>query len=112
MERAVHSGKMKFVTITPTFMGFLGSCGSLPAHYTERIARYQFEQRDEGPRAFLDAFSTRSLALLYHAWSKYRLAFHYEAGRRDTFMHLLAIRTWVSFIARAPSGPGRQWCSG
>jgi type VI secretion system protein ImpH len=93
-------------------MGFLGSCGSLPAHYTERIARYQFEQRDEGPRAFLDAFSTRSLALLYHAWSKYRLAFHYEAGRRDTFMHLLAIRTWVSFIARAPSGPGRQWCSG
>ncbi|WP_413457888.1 type VI secretion system baseplate subunit TssG [Herbaspirillum huttiense] len=97
MEQALRSGQMKYVRLTPTFMGFLGGSGSLPAHYTERIARYQLEQRDEGPRAFLDAFSTRSLALFYQAWTKYRLAFQYEAGRRDTFLPLLLSLSGLGF---------------
>lgn len=97
MEQALRSGKMKYVRLTPTFMGFLGGSGALPAHYTERIARHQVEQRDEGPRAFLDAFSTRSLALFYQAWSKYRLAFQYEAGRRDKFLPLLLSLSGVGF---------------
>lgn len=97
MEQALRSGQMKYVRLTPTFMGFLGGSGSLPAHYTERIARHQIEQRDEGPRAFLDVFSTRSLALFYQAWSKYRLAFQYEAGRRDTFLPLLLSLSGLGF---------------
>ncbi|NUU01334.1 type VI secretion system baseplate subunit TssG [Herbaspirillum robiniae] len=97
MERALSSGRMKYVCLTPTFMGFLGGSGALPAHYTERIARHQLEQRDDGPRAFLDAFSTRSLALFYQAWSKYRLAFQYEAGRRDKFLPLLLSLSGLGF---------------
>lgn len=86
---ALKSGELKYVRITPTFMGFLGSSGSLPTHYSERVARHQLEQRDDGPCAFLDTFSTRSLALFYEAWSKYRLAFRYEIGSRDRFLPLL-----------------------
>ncbi|WP_288407788.1 type VI secretion system baseplate subunit TssG [uncultured Herbaspirillum sp.] len=97
MEQALRSGQMKYVRLTPTFMGFLGGSGTLPAHYTERIARHQIEQRDDGPRAFLDAFSTRSLALFYQAWSKYRLAFQYETGRRDKFLPLLLSLSGLGF---------------
>lgn len=97
MGRALRSGELKYVRLTPTFMGFLGGSGSMPAHYTERIARHQAEQRDEGPRAFLDAFSTRSLGLFYQAWSKYRLAFQYEAGRRDKFLPLLMSLAGLGF---------------
>jgi type VI secretion system protein ImpH len=70
-------------------MGLLGGRGVLPAHYTERIAEHQAYQRDEGPRAFLDTFSNRSLALFYEAWRKYRLAFKYQVSGHDTFLPLL-----------------------
>ncbi|HEY4317370.1 MAG TPA: type VI secretion system baseplate subunit TssG [Herbaspirillum sp.] len=86
---ALRDGRLKYVSLTPTFMGFLGGGGTLPSHYTERIAAYQADARDEGPRAFLDTFSSRSLSLFYQAWSKYRLAFQYEIGRRDRFLPLL-----------------------
>lgn len=89
LRKSFLNGELKYVQITPTFMGFLGGNGSLPAHYTERVARQLQEQRDDGPRAFLDTFSSRSLALFYQAWCKYRVAFQYEAGRRDTFLPLL-----------------------
>lgn len=97
MAQSLREGKMKYVRLTPTFMGFLGGNGALPAHYTERIARHQIEHRDEGPRAFLDVFSTRSLALFYQAWSKYRLAFQYEMGRRDKFLPLLLSLSGIGF---------------
>lgn len=61
------------VRLTPTFMGFLGSHGVLPNHYSERIACWQHYARDDGPRAFLDLFSTRALALFYLGWRKYRI---------------------------------------
>ena len=32
MAKALRSGQMKYVRLTPTFMGFLGGSGSLPAH--------------------------------------------------------------------------------
>jgi type VI secretion system protein ImpH len=80
---------LQHVHLTPAFMGLLGCSGVLPAHYTERIAEHEMRQKDEGPRAFLDTFSNRSLALFYEAWSKYRLPFKYEAAGRDSFMPLL-----------------------
>jgi type VI secretion system protein ImpH len=81
--------RLQHVHLTPAFMGLLGCSGVLPAHYTERIAEHEMRQKDEGPRAFLDTFSNRSLALFYEAWSKYRLPFKYEAAGRDSFMPLL-----------------------
>lgn len=58
---------------TPTFMGFLGANGALPHHYTERIAAHEGLAKDEAPRAFLDVFSNRALALFYEAWRKNRV---------------------------------------
>jgi type VI secretion system protein ImpH len=86
---ALERGELKYVRITPAFMGLLGMAGTLPAHYTERIATHQLYEKDEGPRAFLDTFSNRSLALFYEAWSKYRLELKYQVQGRDTFMPML-----------------------
>lgn len=61
----------------------------LPAHYTERIAEHEVVQKDDGPRAFLDSLSNRSLAQFYKAWKKYRLELHYHARDDDRFLPLL-----------------------
>jgi len=88
LAAALQSQELKYVRMTPTFMGLLGSSGALPAHYTERVAAQQIAERDDGPRAFLDTFSTRTLALFYEAWRKYRLELKY-GGRKDGFLPLL-----------------------
>ena len=89
LEAALRSDSLQAIRITPAFMGLLGGNGVLPAHYTERIAEHQQRDGDEGPRAFLDTFSNRSLALFYQAWRKYRLAFAYQIDGEDGFLPLL-----------------------
>jgi len=74
--------------LTPSFMGLLGAHGTLPAHYTERIQAWTAAEHDDAPRAFLDMFSTRMLALFYGAWKKYRVE-HMAAGASDAFLPLL-----------------------
>lgn len=86
---ALQSSRLTWIRVTPTFMGLLGNHGVLPPHYTERIAEQQFNEKDEGARAFLDTFSNRSLALFYEAWRKYRLHLKYEPGGKDRFLPLL-----------------------
>ena len=86
---ALSSGTLKYVRVTPSFMGLLSSTGVLPSHYTERIAAHQMYQKDDGPRAFLDTYSNRSLALFYDAWRKYRLELKYQRDGADTFLPLL-----------------------
>jgi type VI secretion system protein ImpH len=65
---ALQSAALRYIRLTPSFMGLLGASGALPAHYTERIAAHQSRARDGGPRALMDALSNRSLALFYQAW--------------------------------------------
>ncbi|QOL50811.1 type VI secretion system baseplate subunit TssG [Massilia litorea] len=89
LGQALQTATLKWIRITPTFMGLLGVNGVLPPHYTERVAEQQFNDKDEGARAFLDTFSNRSLALFYEAWRKYRLHLKYELGGRDSFLPLL-----------------------
>ena len=86
---ALKSSNLKWIRVTPTFMGLLGNHGVLPPHYTERVAEQQFNEKDEGARAFLDTFSNRSLALFYEAWRKYRLHLKYERQGKDSFLPLL-----------------------
>lgn len=86
---ALRAGTLRYVRVTPTFMGLTGGNGALPAHYTERIAAHILYEKDEGPRAFLDTFSNRSLALFYAAWSKYRLELKYQVDGKDGFLPLL-----------------------
>lgn len=59
--------------ITPTFLGLLGIHGTLPLHYTERIATRVQQEGDNGVPAFFDLFSNRLVVLYYKAWFKYRL---------------------------------------
>jgi type VI secretion system protein ImpH len=86
---ALQSATLKYIRLTPAFMGLVGGNGALPAHYTERIAAHVLYQKDEGPRAFLDTFSNRSLALFYEAWRKYRLELKYQLDGKDAFLPLL-----------------------
>ena len=86
---ALQDGSLKYIRLTPSFMGLLGGQGILPLHYTERIAEHQSLDKDEGARAFLDTFSNRSLALFYEAWRKYRLALQYQLDGQDSFLPLL-----------------------
>jgi type VI secretion system protein ImpH len=89
LAEALHGRQLRYLRMTPNFMGFLGSSGALPAHYTEAIAAHQLYEKDEGPRAFLDVFSTRSLSLFYEAWRKYRLELKYQVDGQDRFLPLL-----------------------
>jgi type VI secretion system protein ImpH len=89
IKAALARAELKYIRITPAFMGMLGMAGSLPAHYTERIAAHQLVAKDEGPRAFLDTFSNRALALFYEAWRKYRLELKYQIKGKDGFLPLL-----------------------
>jgi type VI secretion system protein ImpH len=91
--------------ITPSFMGLLGAHGSLPIHYTERIQAWQAGAGDDAPRAFLDIFSTRMLALFYGAWKKYRIE-HAVAGRSDSFLPLLLALAGFPPGARGPQLDG------
>lgn len=89
LAEALQGKQLHYLRMTPNFMGFLGSAGALPAHYTETIAAHQLYEKDEGPRAFLDVFSTRSLSLFYEAWRKYRLELKYQMDGQDRFQPLL-----------------------
>ena len=65
-----HTGS--HLDITPAFMGLLGSSGTLPHHYTERIAAYEQREGDDAPRAFLDMLSHRALVMFCQAWATHR----------------------------------------
>lgn len=84
--QALLSGHGQHIHITPAFMGLLGCQGSLPSHYSERIAAHQHSERDTSPRAFLDLFSSRAVALFYQAWHKYRIE---QAGHDGAFLSRL-----------------------
>lgn len=94
--------------LTPTFMGLLGAHGALPSHVTERIAAWESSQAEvqlaEAPRAFLDIFTTRMLALFYGAWRKYRIE-HAVSGPEagDGFLPLL-----LALAGFAPGEPHQQ----
>ncbi|MDO8652947.1 MAG: type VI secretion system baseplate subunit TssG [Undibacterium sp.] len=92
LSAALEAGELAHIALTPSFMGFLGGNGTLPAHYTERIAEHVLFEKDDSPREFLDTFSNRAVALFYEAWRKYRLEFKYELGKqgqKDQFLPLL-----------------------
>jgi type VI secretion system protein ImpH len=89
LGEALRRSELKYIRITPAFMGMLGMSGSLPVHYSERIAAHQLLEKDDGPRAFLDTFSNRALALFYEAWRKYRLELKYQLNGKDAFLPLL-----------------------
>lgn len=88
LAQKLNEDRVLQFTLTPTFMGFLGENGALPHHFTERIAAHQLLGKDEAPRAFLDLFSNRALALFYEAWRKNRVEQSIGDGK-DNYLPLL-----------------------
>jgi type VI secretion system protein ImpH len=88
LGEAWQQDRLRHFHVTPTFMGLLGVNGVLPLHYTELIGARAHMNKDEGPRAFLDSFATRSLTLFYHAWSKYRVYYRVGKDGRDGLLPL------------------------
>lgn len=88
-EVQAGSGEIR-LRVRTAVMGLLGVNGALPQHYTERIAAWEHATRDEGPRAFYDAFSSRQVALFYLAWRKYRVRGGPDEHNRDRFLAQLA----------------------
>lgn len=91
LTAAVLEKQFKGIAITPTFMGYLGANGALPIHFTERIASAQHFEKNEGPRAFLDLYSSRALALFYRACEKYRVEFKRDMHGGDGYLPLLLL---------------------
>ncbi|QOY96574.1 type VI secretion system baseplate subunit TssG [Massilia sp. UMI-21] len=90
LEQGPAGGGAMRLRVRTAVMGLLGVNGTLPLHYTERIAAWEHATRDEGPRAFYDAFSGRQLALFYRAWRKYRVRGGPDEHNRDRFLAQLA----------------------
>ncbi|HJV85036.1 MAG TPA: type VI secretion system baseplate subunit TssG [Noviherbaspirillum sp.] len=95
--RDTHAGIFKPVTITPAFIGLTGPLGVLPRHYTQYVADREIHHRDVAARAFFDIFSSRSIALFYEAWQKYRPHLHYEAEGKTGFLPLVASLAGLGF---------------
>jgi type VI secretion system protein ImpH len=86
---ALQEGSLQHISLTPAFMGFLGGNGTLPLHYTQRIADHEHRTGDDGPRAFLDLFSQRSVTLFYQAWTKHRPGHMRDADGEDCLLPIL-----------------------
>ncbi|WP_230971365.1 type VI secretion system baseplate subunit TssG [Nitrogeniibacter aestuarii] len=109
-ESAHPSRSIRYVQITPAFMGMLGMHGTLPVHYTESVERRERFNRDRSARAFFDLFSNRAVGQFYRAWRKYRLAVQYETDRRNRFLPLILALGGLGFESlrdRLAASPGR-----
>ncbi len=89
VEHAITMEELGEIHIVPGFMGMLGSHGVLPLHYTEALGERETYQRDRTPRAFLNIFGNRAVALHYAAWKKHRLALQYELDGDERFLPLV-----------------------
>lgn len=89
LQEALRAGRLEHISITPAFMGLLGSSGVLPLHYTQRVAAHEQEQNDLAPRAFFDMLSTQSLGFFHQAWAHHRPECMVDAEGGDGFLPLL-----------------------
>ncbi len=81
---------LRRITLTPAFMGLLGSSGALPLAYSEQLAAHEARHRDAAARGFLDVFQHRAVSLFHDAWRKHRLALQAEsAGLGDRTLSLV-----------------------
>lgn len=89
LRAAAPSAKPERIALTPAFIGLLGASGSLPFHYSERIAAQQLQTKDESARAFLDLLSNRMVGLFFETWGKYRLEANIDTHGVDPLRGML-----------------------
>lgn len=94
------------IQITPAFMGLLGVHGTLPRHYTERVAAAEHAGQDGSAHAFLDLLSDRPTSLFFEAWCKYRHELDIDVHGEDRFRPML-LSLGPRPVASPPPGGGR-----
>ncbi|GAB3410910.1 type VI secretion system baseplate subunit TssG [Massilia agilis] len=87
--RAVQSGQVRKIRVTPAFVGLLGAAGTLPLHDTERVAARQSVDGDASQRELIDLFSNRLIGLFYEAWAKYRVEHGIDVRGEDRLLPML-----------------------
>lgn len=100
LQAAFMAKQLKYIHITPAYMGFLGVNGVMPNRYTEDVVAQIQLKKYEGTRAFFDIFSNRIMALHYQAWAKYRVRQRADAGGEDA---LLPIQLAIGGVRPASS---------
>jgi type VI secretion system protein ImpH len=97
---------LRRITLTPAFMGLLGSNGALPLAYSEQLAAHEARHRDAAARGFLDVFQHRAVSLFHDAWRKHRLALQAEsAGLGDRTLSLVLSLAGLGAGGRAQAAP-------
>ena len=81
----LNGGELPQAVLTTLFMGFTGTHGALPHHFTARLA----EDADGGVQALLDVFSNRFIRHFHAAWRKSRPALPSLDGDGDDLLPLL-----------------------
>lgn len=81
-------GAVRF-TLTPAFVGLLGTQGGLPLTVTERIAASLRWGDDDSARAFVDLFTQRLTTLFVRALGKFRLEQTIDTDGTDTRLPLM-----------------------
>lgn len=104
--RIEGEGSTTKIRLTLAFMGLLGANGTLPLHYTERIAAHEQTAQDASARAFVDLFSDRAISLFLQAWGTYRHEFAIDLHGEDRFRPmLLALGARQPGATRVESAP-------
>jgi type VI secretion system protein ImpH len=73
------------VRVSSAFLGLYGSVSPMPTFFVETIALSVQQGGPQPVREFLDVLHHRLFALLYRAWSKYRLSVGYLKKGNDAF---------------------------
>lgn len=96
LRLALQQDEQMQICITPAFIGFLGTCGVLPYHYSERMANMLQQDKDAGARAFVDMFSNRIVGLFFQAWEKYRLEQRLDTKGEDALLPIMLALSGVT----------------
>ncbi|GAB3437500.1 type VI secretion system baseplate subunit TssG [Massilia solisilvae] len=105
--RAMQSGQVRKIRITPAFVGLLGATGTLPLHDTERLAARQSMDGDASQRELMDVFSNRLVGLFYEAWGKYRVEHGIDVRGQDRLLPMLMALAGVRTHAANGLASGR-----
>ncbi|OYO29871.1 type VI secretion system baseplate subunit TssG [Janthinobacterium sp. PC23-8] len=107
VEAVWYDSAQRRVHLRPSLLGLLGVHGTLPLHYTERLASQERASGHAGARAFLDAVWQRAPAMFYRAWADSRIECQVDAEGRPGYLPLqLALAgAWPAQLAKAGALP-------
>ncbi|MEM7518773.1 MAG: type VI secretion system baseplate subunit TssG [Planctomycetota bacterium] len=89
-----------------SFLGLVGSSGTLPVHYTETLL-HRLHQKDYALQTFLDALQDRTVALFYRAWKKHRPTVAFAETNRALGQADPILEMFLGLVGRLPRARGK-----